>query len=147
MDCVIHDVNLASVKTSNVRDFLYNNIQKILSGYKCVYLWVSHKQYNINFATNILKPKREFSDENFIYDMSFANNYMQVINEISDVYIEFQFWELCFTNDEIKEFSQYHYPFPPGKKHKDGFTFYKGVENDVVWIEKNEVEAAIVDFI
>lgn len=146
MDCNIHNANLASVKTSNVREFLFNNIRKVTPGYKYIYLWVSHREYTLDFRTHALIPKRQLEErENFIYEVVFEN-YMQVINEISEAYEEFQFWDLCFMNTEIKEFRFYDYPNPPRNTHKDGISFFKGVENDVVWIENTNVENVIIDF-
>lgn len=148
MDCNFHDVNLASVKTDNLRDFFYNNIKKIAPVYNYIYLWLSRREYNNNFVICALLPKRQmFEFENFIYEVVFDNNYMEVINEISETYEEFQQWELCFTNREIKKFSDYDGVNPPGKTHTDGISFHKGIENDVVWIKSDRVEAAIVDFV
>lgn len=147
MNVVVHDVNLVSVQTSNIREFIYNNVTTIKSGHKYIYLWLSHREYNIDFTTKVLTPKRELAEvENFIYSIVFDNNYVEIINEISDGYNEFQFWELCFTNTEIKEYRLYDYPDSPGKNHKDGFLFYKGVEPNVIWIENRNAANAIIDF-
>jgi hypothetical protein len=144
MDLVIHDANLISVKTSNVREFLYNNVATIRSDYKYIYLWISHREYNIDYTTQVLVQKRCIDQiENHIYDIFFDNNYVEVLSEITDAYNEFQFWELCFTNIKIEEYRLCDYPNTPGKSRKDGFLFYKGV----VWIEKENVEQAIIDFI
>ena len=62
---------------------------------------------------------------------------MQVINEIADAYTEFQFWELCFTHNEIKELGNFRYPNTPGSSFKDCVRLYKSIENDVLWIESD----------
>ena len=138
MDVVSHKPNLISVKTDNIKDFLFNKIKLLRISYKYLYLWVSHKEYNIEFNPEVLYHKRYFhKGENYIFEVIPDNNYMQVINEIADAYTEFQFWELCLTNNEIQELGNFSYPTTPGSSFKDGAILYKSIENDVVWIESN----------
>ena len=62
-----HKPNLISVKTDNIKDFLFNKIKLLSIRYKHLYLWVSHREYNIEFNPETLYIKGIFIKVKIIY--------------------------------------------------------------------------------
>jgi hypothetical protein len=141
LDVNIHDTDLVSIK-SDVKCFLRSNIKVIAQQYAKIYLYVSCRDYNIDYTLHSVILKKQFGEERFIFEVNVNEFYESSINDIFYLFEDYQHWVLCFRETEITDFRLFERGFSNNE-----FTFYKSLEDDVVWVNKPNISNEIQTFI
>ncbi len=122
-----------SIKTNNLRKVLFNELNYFFSNFDVCYLQVSHREYNKDFDIKEHKLIKKESDESFIFEIALKNNYSQIIDELTNLFDEFQYFILVFQKDLDLDFGDFD------SIRENRYIFFKSIERDVIWIKGKNV--------
>jgi|GEM_PF-6810058 len=138
---IVHNAQLLSIKTNNIKSFLFDNLSSLFSNSSYIYVFVSHKNYNIDFNINCLIKVKQYDSERFLFEVDKNLSYIENINDLHSFFIEFQNWQLYIGNFKINNYDLYEHSLISIKN--TGLLFYKGIEEDVVWLSAANIDSTI----
>lgn len=131
-DIIKHTDTLISIQTDQVRQFIFDNLESLSNGYQFVYVYISHREYNIDkIETDGLHLVKTDGEDSFFFYIPSKMDYIDKVNVLYDFFVEYQFWTIYLSNKML-------YDVIPMQDFS-GTSIGKGVEGNVLWLSNPSV--------
>jgi hypothetical protein len=132
--------NFISIKSENTRKFFFEELSFFFTNYRFCHLIISHRDYERDFNVNDYNVIKINSEESFIVKFDFKNNYSHLIDQIDNLYNEFQYFTLIFNNDKEIDFE---IEINTDNYLSNKVVFFKSIEKNVIWVKGNNITQII----